>query len=164
MRVRRIGALAMVVLAHTPGPSQAQPTLGPNVAYHSEVDVGIGLMLGVPLPSLGDRIGLTADLTQFFPQTLFSGVTYSELNASVTYDLPVAGASVALFALAGVNVARSSPDILAETETDFGLNVGGGARFDVGSFRPAVGGRFVVGGGDSVVIWASLPFKLGDGR
>ena len=147
MRMRWIGTAAVVVLAYTPGASQAQATLGPTVAYKSDVDVGIGLMLGIPLPGLGDAVGLTADLMQFFPQRLFAVVTYSEYNANVTYDLPVGGSSVNLFVLVGINVARSSPDILAEVATDFGLNLGGGIRFDMANFRPAVGGRLEVGGG-----------------
>lgn len=114
----------------------------------------------MPLPIFG--VGLMADMVQFFPQILFGAVTYYEFNGNVTYDIVVTSSTFALFALVGVNVAQTSEDVLLGTDTDFGLNLGGGIRFDIGSFRPVAGARVELGGGDAVVIFASLPFKLGN--
>ena len=46
--------------------------------------------------------------------------------------------------------------------TDLGLNLGGGVEFDAGTFRPVVGVRLELSVGESFVVFAALPFQLGN--
>ena len=156
-----IGLAATVLISLTPVVSQAQLTLGPTVAYHDDFDIGIGATVGALIPSFGPGIGFMGDFLYFFPD---GGVDYFELNGNVTYDFPLPESTVVPFVLAGLNVASSSRDVPGGGEvddTEVGLNLGGGLAFDAGSFRPTVGGRFQLDGGEGFVFFATLPFKLG---
>ena len=162
MRKRSSWIMSIAVLALTPGLSQAQVTLGPTLAYDNDVDFGIGAMVGVPLSSFGDGVRLMADVVLFFPDA--TGVDYFEINGGVTYDFPVENSTVTPFALAGINIGRTSVDIPGlpgGSSTELGLNVGGGIKFDAGNLRPTAGVRLEISGGELFVIFASLPFQLG---
>ena len=63
------------------------------------------------------------------------------------------------FALAGLNIARASAGDFSNTE--IGLNVGGGIKFEAGAFQPLVGVRLELEGGDGFVIFGAVPFRLG---
>lgn len=141
---------------------QAQPfQIGPTLAYHDDADFGIGATVGTQLPSLGQGIGFMGDFLIFFPDE--DGVDYFELNGNVTYDFPLVNSTVVPFVLAGLNLGRVSVDRVGNdsNETELGLNLGGGVVFDLASFRPAVGGRFEIEGGEGFVIFATLPFSVG---
>jgi hypothetical protein len=84
---------------------------------------------------------------------------FFEINANLTYDIPIEDASVLPFALAGLNLARASVGDFSNTE--IGLNVGGGLKFGAGALQPLVGVRLELEGGDGFVIFGALPFALG---
>ena len=58
---------------------------------------------------------------------------------------------------------RPSTEGPSAATSDLGVNLGGGIAFDAGSFRPLVGARFEVNGGDGFVVFATLPFEVGGG-
>jgi hypothetical protein len=151
---------ALAVFAAAPRMAQAQVTLGPTVAWHDDADVGVGATLTAGLSQFGEGFGFMADFLYFFPD----GFDYLEINGNVTYDLPLEGSTVMPFVLGGLNVARISVDIGtlgSASNTEVGLNLGGGIRFDAGNFRPTVAGRFELSGGEGFVLWATLPFAVG---
>ena len=160
MRMRLSGIVAIAVLAVTPQLSQGQVTLGPILAYDNDIDFGIGVTLGAPLPSFGEEVGLMADFILFFPE---GPGNYFEINGNVTYDFPLENSTVVPFVLAGLNLARVSGKSLGISFSDIqlGLNLGGGIEFDAGTWRPAVGARLEISGGEAWVLFASLPFELG---
>jgi len=155
------GIVTIAMLALVPSMLQAQTTLGPTLAMHDDGDLGIGATLGAPMASLGEGIGLMADFLIFFPDA----GSYFEVNANLTYDFPLENSTVVPFVLAGLNIGRASvdvPGVGSTSNTDLGLNVGGGIAFDAGTFRPSVAGRFRLGDGSGFVVFATLPFVLGN--
>ncbi|MDH3271433.1 MAG: hypothetical protein OEN56_08890 [Gemmatimonadota bacterium] len=155
--------LAVAALVIAPAAVSAQVQIGPTLAFHDDFDFGIGATFGAQAPQLGEGIGFMADLIIFFPST--DGVDYFEINGNVTYDFPLENSTVLPFALGGLNIARASVDagtLGSVSNTEIGLNLGGGIVFDAGSFRPAVGGRFEVNGGEGFVLFATLPFQVGN--
>ena len=162
MRMRSSWIMSVAVLALSPGLSQAQVTLGPTLAFSEDADLGIGAMVKASLPGLGERVGLMADFILFFPSP--TGVDYLEINGNVMYGFPVESSKATPFVLAGLNLARGSFDASGVTgsNTDLGLNLGGGVEIDAGSFRPVLGVRIEVRGGESFVVFGTLPFVLGN--
>lgn len=162
MGKRLLGVVAFAVIALTPSASQAQVTLGPTLTWgDSDLDFGIGAQLEAALPAIGTGIGLMTDFVIYFPD---GPVDYFEINGNLTYDFPLENSTAVPFVLAGLNLARISGDLplLGDiSDTQLGLNLGGGIRFDAGNFRPTVGGKFEIEGGEAFVVFASLPFKIG---
>lgn len=155
-------AIAGSVFMLAPTQAQAQVQLGPTVAFHDDFDFGVGAMVGFGIPALGEGVNFLGDFTVFFPDT--DNLDYWEINGNVTYDIPVEGAAVAPFLLGGLNVAQVSidaPTIGDTSETELGLNLGGGLRFAAGTLEPIVGARVELSGGEGFVVFASLPFNLG---
>ena len=152
-----IGLAAISVLATT-APLQAQVTLGPTLAWENDLDLGIGATLRAPVASIGEGVGIMADFLIFFPDLS----DYFEINANVTYDLPLEESTVVPFVLAGLTIGRSSGEVanISFSDTATRLNIGGGLEFDAGTFRPTAGLRIELGDGDAFVLFASLPFAL----
>lgn len=162
MRKLVTGLATAAFLALGPVAVHAQVQIGPTLALHDDFDFGIGATLAAQAPGLGQGIGFMADFIVFFPDT--DGVDYLEINGNVTYDFPIEDSTVLPFALGGLNIARVSVDAGAlgdASETDIGVNLGGGISFDLDRFRPSVGVRFEVNGGDGFVVFATLPFEVG---
>lgn len=159
MRKGLIGIVAVAVFALVPGQVQAQATLGPTLAYHDDADIGVGAMLRAPLSSFGEGVGILADFIWYFPD----GFDYFEVNGNVTYDFPLTESTVVPFVMAGINISRVSFDVLGTSvsDTEMGLNLGGGIEFDAGSFRPSAGARVTLGGAEGFVIFVTLPFAIG---
>lgn len=163
MKKLMIGFGAAAFFALAPVGIEAQVQLGPTIALHDDFDFGIGATVSFQAPAIGEGIGFMGDFIVFFPDV--DGVDYLEFNANLTYDFLIENSSIVPFALGGLNVARISVDagpLGSESETELGVNLGGGIVFDAGSFRPAVGGRFEVNGGEGFVVFATLPFQVGN--
>jgi len=139
----------------------AQVQLGPTLVFSDEVDFGVGATLNAEAPQLGEGVGFLGEFLIYFPDT--DGLDFFEINGNLTYDFPLENSTVLPFALGGLNVSRTSIDaggLGGASNTDIGLNLGGGIRFDLGSFRPAVGGRFAIGDIDHFIIFGTLPFEV----
>ena len=147
-----LGAAALFSIAASP--TQAQVLLGPTLAFHDEVDLGIGATVELDAPSVSEGVGFMGDFLIFFPDV----GDYLEFNLNGTYDFPLQESTVLPFALGGLNIGRGSVGDFSNT--DVSLNLGGGIAFDAGSFRPRVGGRFVLGDGTEFVVFATLPFLV----
>lgn len=159
---KTLRALAFAAaLVAVPAAVQAQgATLGPQLAYHDDFDFGIGAALTVSADGIDPRVDFMADFAWFFPDV--DGIDYFELNGNLLYDFVLEGSTVVPFALAGLNLASISvgegPG--SGDNTELGLNLGGGIKFDVGTFRPMVGAHFEIEGGEGVVIFGTVPFAL----
>jgi hypothetical protein len=159
MRKRLVGLAAVGLWAAT-APLQAQMTLGPTVAWESDLDFGVGATFRAPLTSAGEGVGIMADVLIFFPDV----GDYFEINGNVTYDLPLEESTALPFVLAGLTIGRSSGEVLGVSLSDTAvrLNIGGGVEFDAGTLRPSAGIRIELGDGDAVIFFASIPFTVGD--
>ena len=139
--------------------AEAQVQIGPTLAISDEVDFGLGATLSAQAPQLGEALGFIGEFIVFFPDD----GDYFEINGNVTYSFPLAESTVLPFALGGLNIGRASAGDFSNTE--IGINLGGGITFDAGSFRPSVGGRFAINDllNDHFVFFATLPFEVGGG-
>ena len=158
--------------------AQAQFTFGPGVAWHDDVDLGIGVWFATPLPQLHEQVSLTGSFIYFFPDggtDLGSGgsidVSYWELNPGLAYSF-VAEGSITPFVAAGLNNGRYSVDYDGPFDdligfgfssgTEIGLNIGGGIRTMLGeSLTGVAAGRLELGGGEGLVIEAGIGFPMG---
>lgn len=162
--MRRIALMiaALAAFAVVPSQVQAQVTLGPELAYgDGNRDLGIGAAMALPMPNIGTGFGLLVDLLIFFPD---GPVDYLEANGSITYDFAIEGSTAVPFVLAGLSLSNSSVELLGESQssTDLALNLGGGIDFDLGSFRPKVGARLQIESSTGFVLFATLPFAIGN--
>lgn len=151
-------ALAALALFTLPSMIQAQATLGPAFAYHDDFKLGIGAGLNVPIQEFGQGVAIMTDFFYFFPD---GEIDYLEINANLTYSFPLQGSPMTPYLLAGLNVANLSTDIGDSGDTELGFNMGGGAYFALGNFRPDVGLKIEVNGGSGFVVFAHLPFVIG---
>jgi hypothetical protein len=152
--------LALAGAVAVPGAVQAQTTFGPVAAFHDDADFGIGGYLRLPIPSVSPNLAIVPSFVLFFPD----GYDFFEFNGDVTYSFASsAEAAIAPFALAGLNVARVSVDVGNDSasNTDLGLNLGGGVAFRSGSLQPFAGAKFEIQDGSALVIFGGLGFALG---
>ena len=172
--------LAAAVAFGTSSEAQAQFTFGPGAAFHDDADFGIGVWFATPLPSLHEQVSLTGSFIYFFPDggsDLGVGgsidVSYWELNPGLAYSF-VTESTVTPFVAAGLNIARGSVDYdgplddlidldVGVSDTEIGLNVGGGIRTMLGeSITGVAAARLELGGGDGFVIEAGIGFPMGN--
>lgn len=160
-------ALATAAVLAVPGTAQAQVGFGVLAAFHDDADFGVGAFVDAPMEGIHENVHLMGDFTWFFPdEDNFAGVdvdvTYFQVNGNLLYDFPMADQNFTPFALGGLNIARVSVDSEvagiegSASDTEVGLNLGGGLTFGTGSLRPAVGARVELGGGEGFVIFGSL--------
>ncbi len=161
--------LALFVL--TPGALQAQIGVGGQLSYGDDVNAGIGvrgtfgLTTRIPLQIIGS-------FDYFFPGDIGgSDITYWELNGNLVYlfSIPTLP-TVTPYAGAGLNLAYVSSQVdifgLAPTtfsSTELGLNLLGGAQFNLGPVTPFGELRIELGGGEQFVITGGALFTVGPG-
>ena len=150
--------VTLAALVALPLSADAQMTAGPTLAWHDDADFGVGVTVGGDADFVAEGAGWLGDFIWFFPPG--DGVTYFEINAHATFDFATSSTSVFPFLLAGPQLARSSVDG-GGSSTKFGVNVGAGIDFNLDRFRPSVGARFEVGGGEGFVVFGTLPFSGG---
>jgi hypothetical protein len=157
--------MALVGMLVAPGVAQAQLTAGPILAYHTDAEaIGAGAFLTIPMASLAEGISIVPNFVWYFPD----GYDYFEVNGDVMYAFPVAAdAPVAPFAFAGLNWSRTSVDLGGTfgsvSNSDVGLNLGGGVNFNAGSVNPFAGAKFTIQDGTGFVIFGGLSFAVGGG-
>jgi hypothetical protein len=156
-------AVALVGMLAAPSVVQGQTEAGPMLAYHTDAEaIGVGGFLSIPLPQLGEGFGVVPNLIWWFPDA----GTMFEVNGDVTYAFPVAADSPVLpFAFAGLNVFRFSFDVPGGgsfSNTDVGLNLGGGVQFP-SSLNPFAGAKFEIQDGTGFVIFGGIGFPVGGG-
>ena len=138
--------LAMAALAlcgcAMAGDLQGQVRWGAQVLWGDDTDIGIGARLEYRAKSLFGNTPITsaAHLDWYFPG---NSVTYLELNYNLYYDFTAK--SVAPYAGGGLRLGYASSS--GNSDTDIGLNLGGGMKFkSSGKVTPFVEGRFTLGG------------------
>jgi len=169
-----IGSLALLVLA--PSALSAQINLGGQLSFADDYDIGLGARATFGLPTAVPlEIITTADY--FFPDGVTGiDISYWEINANLVYMFSIPSSIVAPYAGGGLNFAHASVstdlgalgiDIPGDypsfegSQSDLGLNLLGGAQFNLGSFTPFGELRLELNGGEQVVFSAGALFRLG---
>jgi opacity protein-like surface antigen len=117
--------------------------------------VGLGARLRYDLGDIHEGLGAVGSFDFFFPGNDVPGVdvSYWELNANATYDIPVQ-ASIKPYAGAGLVFGHVSAGSVSDSKV--GLNALGGINFKIGEqlkafveakFEIRSGSQFVVSGG-----------------
>ena len=168
------GIVVAALLALAPQVAFGQVLLGPEIAWNDDFDIGIGAGVEFGLESVTPGLGLYGDFLYFFPGDVDLGTVgkvsqkYFEFNANAVYTFPLKNSTITPFALAGANFGNADVDYegfgeeIDSSDDGFkvGANLGGGIQFNLGSFRPRVGARFVLGGYEGFTIFGFLPFAL----
>jgi len=143
-----LGALAAIALAQ---PLTAQIGLGPQVAWGSSSDLGVG---GRVVVSPGGASPISFQGIGSFDWFLdCDDCNYYEITPALALSITLLG--IGPYAGAGLNIARLTPDN-GEAETDVGLALLIGARIPFGLFAEI---RQTAGGSDQRVI--TVGFRLG---
>lgn len=154
-------SVALVGMLAAPASVQAQMEAGPLLAYHTDAEaLGVGAYLAIPVPAMGSGFGIVPNFLWYFPD---AGNLF-EVNGDVVYNFTVSPDSPVLpFAFAGLNIMRASIDVGNQTfsNTDVGLNLGGGVNFVAGSLTPFAGAKFEIQDGTGFVIFGGIGFPIG---
>lgn len=171
MRTKAFVLFTLPALLCLPRPGASQVQVGPYLAFHDDADLGIGAFVGVPLEDVYPNLSFVGDFGFYFPgDSGYDGVDvdYWEANADALLGFPLEGQSFTPWVLAGLNLAHGSVGIgrgpfegNRGSDTDIGLNVGGGFTFTAGSLSPFAGAKFELGGGEGAVIFGGLSFWVG---
>ncbi len=159
MSGRHLAGLLFValVLGIVPGAQGQVPEVrvGPQLSLGDDTDVGLGGRVEVGIPATTVFLSGTFDL--FFPG---GGVDYWEINANAGYGFPLNTTDAVIpYVLGGINVAHVSFDApLAASDTEIGLNLGGGGRFPLPQFDLFFELRFELDGGEQVVATGGILF------
>ena len=171
--MRRILLALATVTALVAVPSHAwgQYQIGPYAAFHDDADFGIGAFVGIPLSTIHEDLSFVGDFGFFFPgdgdHEEVDG-DYWEANADALFRFPIPDLSFTPWVIGGLNIAHCSGDLGhgeaghdSYSDTEIGLNLGGGVTFGTGPMAPFAGAKFELGGGEGAVIFAGLSFAVG---
>lgn len=158
--------LALLIL--TPGALQAQISIGGQVSWGDDSDLGLGARGTFRLPTKAAPLEIIGTVDYFFPGDVAGlDLTYWEINANLVYLFRVPAPIVTPYAGAGLNLAHASIDGgtpgVELSDTQLGLNFLGGAKFNVGSVTPFGELRMEFDGGDQFLISAGVLFSVGPG-
>jgi len=146
------------MLAAVPGSAEAQLSAGPMAAFHDDLDFGIGGFVSVPVPSLDPNLTITPSFVYYFPDNFDA----FEINGDVVYAFEVSEDTPVLpFAFAGLNIMRFSSNLGGGSNTEMGLNLGGGIQFRAESVEPFAGAKFEIGDADGFVVFGGVGFPIG---
>ncbi len=171
MRRFTIAVATMAALVALPSHAWSQIQAGPFLAFHDDADLGIGGFVGIPLPDIHENISFVGDFGIFFPgDGGYEGVNtdYWEANANLIYRFALEDYSFTPWALGGLNIAHGSVGINlgdlgsgSASDTEIGVNIGGGVTFGAGALQPFAGAKLELGGGEGAVIFGGLVFTIG---
>ncbi|WP_440998821.1 outer membrane beta-barrel protein [Fodinibius sp. SL11] len=137
--------------------AQAQDfKLGGGLAYGSEVEA-IGIQAG-GVYNFTEKINGAADFIIFFPDNY----DWWELNVNGHYGF-YAKDNVRVYGLAGLNYATLKVDLGqfgSNSESELGLNLGGGAEFGIDFANLYTELKYVIGNADQLAISAGLRFPF----
>jgi opacity protein-like surface antigen len=156
MKTWRVFAAVTAALVIGSADAEAQ-AFGVTGSWGDDTDFGIGARVELGLPNLFTTQGALANtyligsFDWFFPDC--DECTYWELNANLA--VPITAASIDPYVGAGLNIAHVSFDVGPTgdvSDTDVGLNLLGGLRFNLGTLGAFTEGRFELGGGEQFVL------------
>ena len=151
----------------SPGALQAQVGLGGQLSWAEDFDLGIGARATFGLPTT-IPLEIIGSVDYFFPESVpGASVTYWEANANIVYMFQIPASPIAPYAGGGLNLAYGSVDLgipgVDASSTQVGLNILGGAKFNLGPVTPFGEMRFELNGGEQFVISAGALFSVGPG-
>lgn len=152
-------ALGLLVAGGQTRTADAQVYLGPQVNLATDTDFGVGGRVLANIEQANLEFAGSFDL--FFPD---GPVDYWELNGNLFYHFHLPeNPTVLPYAGGGLNLATFDPET-GDSNTEAGLNLGGGVRFPLENVSPYAEGRAVVGDADQFVFTVGLLFGHAHGN
>ncbi len=169
MKTMRNKILILIGIAIIASCSQsfAQTKLGGGLAYGSEIEnVGINVHGEY---FFNEQWSGEVGFVYFLPKNIVGDLNlkWFEINTNAHYYFDVD--NVEPYAIGGLNIAIVSSDFVnpftgeqsSVSNTEVGLNIGGGVSFDIGSaVKPFGELRYVLGDADQLVIGGGVRFNL----
>ncbi|MFV1987816.1 MAG: hypothetical protein ACC682_11085 [Gemmatimonadota bacterium] len=148
-----LAALTMGGLSIGTSEAAAQVALGAQALFGTEQDFGLGGRLVTGLGT-SQPLEFQGGFNLFFPE---GPRDYWEINGNVwyTFQTPARGAP---YAGGGLNIGRRSGGDHSVSDTQLGLNLGGGYRFNFTNTAPFIEARFTLAGHEQFVIAAGVLF------
>ena len=160
-----IAACTALAVAGLAAPAQAQVQFGPQLDFADDFDFGVGARAQFGIGSLFETEEL-ADLQAavsfdyFFPDCAGFDCSYLEINGNGLYPFELQDSDFTPYVGAGLNLALFSAEFTdpitgattSESDTDVGVNLLGGAAFDLGGFDVFAEARIELGGGEQFVL------------
>ncbi|MEJ2547560.1 MAG: hypothetical protein P8125_07045 [Gemmatimonadota bacterium] len=149
-------AAAMFCVSGAPSASAQGFRWGPELSLATDTDFGLGAR--VEFDFNNSPLTVVGSFDYYFPD---GPVDYWEINGNLIYNFDIPSApSVTPYAGGGLNIAHQSSDRESGSfsDTDPGLNLLGGARFDAGSLMPFVEMKFTIEGAEQFVVTGGLLF------
>lgn len=126
--------------------------LGVQGTFADDTDFGVGVRAEY---SLQEAVGLPIDVVAFFNYYFPDGFDFWEVSGNAIYSYPIE--SIVPYAGAGLYYASIDYDF--GDDTDIGLNLLGGAKFEMGmGFTPFAEFRLTMGDADQWMIAAGVLF------
>lgn len=137
--------------------ASAQIRVGGGLGYGTDIsEVGLNIR---GLYQINDNIGAQADFMFYF---VGENLSYTEFNVNGNYFFGTE--QFRPYALAGLNISRlkaSVPFFGSITDTEIGLNVGGGGMYDINDMISVFGeAKYIVSNADQLVITAGVLFMI----
>lgn len=160
---RYLVGFVLLGLAFAPATLRAQVDLAAQGSWGDEFDFALGARATLGIPSL--PLQLQGSFDYFFPEV--DSVTYWELNANAVFLVPVPGPLVP-YGGAGVNLAvieieeTVEEETIKRSDTEFGVNLLGGAKYSFGSWSPYAEARYA-GGAEQFLITVGVAINVGPG-
>lgn len=148
--------LGFIFFSNTNALAQNEFKVGAGLAYGSEVEA-IGIQAGA-VYDFTEEFSAAADFIVFFPDNY----DWWELNVNGHYRF-LSQDNVTVYGLAGLNYATLSIDLGqfgSASDSELGLNLGGGAEFGLDFAKLYTELKYVVGNADQLGISAGLRFPI----
>jgi hypothetical protein len=146
-----------------PSAASAQLDLGAQVNWAEDTDLGIGGRASLGLPILQSAFELVGSFDYFFPDN--AALDYWEINANVLHAIPLQGSPIGVYVGTGLNVAHASLDTegINGSDTQIGLNLLGGLRWNGAPVMLFGEVRWELEGGEQFVLTGGAMFNVGPG-
>jgi hypothetical protein len=152
MRKTLVAAAVMLCLMGVETASAQGFRWGPEVSLGTDTDLGLGARAEFDFS--GSALTIIASFDYYFPD---GPVNYWEINGNLIYNFNIPSApTVTPYAGGGLNIGHASSD--GFSDTDPGLNLLGGTRFDAGSIMPFVEVKFTIEGVEQFVVTGGILF------
>ena len=152
MRKILVAAAVMLCLVGVQTASAQGFRWGPEVSLGTDTDLGLGARAEFDFS--GSALTIIASFDYYFPD---GSVDYWEINGNLIYNFNIPSApTVTPYAGGGLNIGHASAE--GYSDTDPGLNLLGGARFDAGSIMPFAEVKFTIEGVEQFVVTGGILF------
>ena len=152
MRKILVAAAVMLCLVGVQTASAQGFRWGPEVSLGTDTD--LGLCARGEFDFSGSAMTIISSFYYYFPD---GSVDYWEINWNLNYNFNIPSApTVTPYSGGGLNIGHASAE--GYSDTDPGLNLLGGARFDAGSIMPFAEVKFTIEGVEQFVVTGGILF------